>query len=61
MNVAISKWGNSIGIRIPVIGFKTSSERFGKGISYILFHGFMRVKSFVSHKHTAPIVPAHNL
>ncbi len=44
MNVAISKWGNSIGIRIPVIITESLGLRAGDQVDFELKDGGMFMK-----------------
>ena len=44
MNITISKWGNSIGIRIPQVISETLGFKAGDKVSYELKNGGMFIK-----------------
>jgi len=44
MNIAVSKWGNSIGIRIPLVISETLGFKAGDKVSYELKDGGMFIK-----------------
>ncbi len=44
MNIAISKWGNSIGIRIPIIVTESLGLRAGDQVAFEIKDGGMFIK-----------------